>query len=195
MELQVASSRCVHNRPSSIPQSDTWPTCGLQISFRRIAEVLDSRGNPLCLYSIKILASLFLIVALCLHSAQFVRHANTVITPPRDIQRDLFPWFRFRPVRGEISCESSRQVLHADGQRADHYRHEHILHGYDLPIMAQRCRSRKATVGSNVEGHGEPRREAYSPAKRGMRTASKQFQSRSISIHDVNLIVLFSEVH
>ena len=57
------------------------PTCGLQISFRGIAECLDRRGNPLCLCGVQPLASLFLFVALCLHSAWFVHPANTVITP------------------------------------------------------------------------------------------------------------------
>ncbi len=39
-------------------------------------------GNPLCLCGVQPLASLFLFVALCLHSARFVQPANTVITPP-----------------------------------------------------------------------------------------------------------------
>ena len=45
-----------------------------------IAEVLDRSGNPPSLCGVQHLASLSLIVALCLHSARFVRPANTVLT-------------------------------------------------------------------------------------------------------------------
>jgi hypothetical protein len=45
------------------------PICGLQISFRGIAEVLDRSGNPPSSYSVQPLSYLFLFVALCLHSA------------------------------------------------------------------------------------------------------------------------------
>ncbi len=57
---------------------------GGRITEQGIAESLDRRGNPLCLCGVTPLVSLFLFVALCLYSAQFVHPANTLITPVLD---------------------------------------------------------------------------------------------------------------
>ncbi len=93
------------------------PTCGLQIRWRGVAQVIDNLGNPHSQPAWSQFASLPDFASLCLNSHPFVCLSNTYLTPGRttvdrsktpkhDVLKSRSPQLFCWSANGRMACRT-----------------------------------------------------------------------------------------